>query len=180
MNLADITEKKPEIRATYLRLISHMASVDGDLDEKELKHLKGLTEAFQIPEKYQEEIFQEGTLSKSEVEEGFVALKKEHMEYSFFLDLINMAMADKVLMEEERRMLAHIQSLIGISSVDFHNLMNFAQTTISVDLNAVIDPMYSYVIENFFGWARQGHVTLFRQTSFAVEPKVDEYLKGQL
>jgi len=180
MDLADICKESLETRITYLSLISHMASIDGNLDDKEINHLKNLTDNFKIPKNKQPLIFQEGTLSKDEVESGFADLRKQKLEYSFFLDLINMAMADGILMEEERRMLAHIQTSIGIDNVEFHNLMNFAQTTISVDVHSVIDPMYSYVIENFFGWARQGHIALFQQTAFAVDPVVDQYLKGQL
>ena len=91
-----------------------------------------------------------------------------------------MAMADGVLQEEEKRFLAQIRNLIQIPAVDFHNLLNFAQTTGSLDLNSVIDPMYSYVIDGFFSWARQSQVKLYLQTAFALNPKVDAYLKANL
>ncbi len=180
MHLPDICRQPIKIRVVYLSLISYMARIDQAIDETELRHLTDLVTRFQIPAKYKGQIFTEVDLSAKEVDEGFMRIAERKLQYSFFLDLIVMAMADGVLMEEERKMLAQIQKLIQISSVDMHNLVTFAQTTLGLDPNAMIDPMYSYVIDNFFNWARQAQVKLFKQTSFSINPQMDEYLKAQL
>ena len=180
MRLPNICNQPVKIRVIYLSLISYMARIDQTIDDEELRHLTTLSQRFSIPAKYQGQIFTDIALSPTEVESGFTELAERKLHYSFFLDLVVMAMADGVLMEEERIMLAQIQRLIQIPSVDMHNLLTFAQTTIGLDINVMVDPMYSYVIDNFFNWAGQSHVRLFKQTSFSINPKTDEYLKAQL
>ena len=48
------------------------------------------------------------------------------------------------------------------------------------DENTFNDPMYQYFIDNFFQWARKSDVKLFKQTTFAINDKVDEALKADL
>lgn len=180
MRLADITKHSLKARVLYLDLISHMAQVDGTLDQVELEHLHALLQAFDVPEKYHAKIIAKSVYEPQEIAAAFEDLKQRKLHYSFFLDLMVMAMADGVLQEEEKRFLAQIRNLLQVPAVDFHNLINFAQTTGSLDLNLVIDPMYSYVIDGFFNWARQGQVKLYHQTAFALNPKVDAHLKANL
>ena len=163
MRLSDITKHSLKARVLYLDLISLMAQVDGSLDKVELEHLHFLLQSFQVPEKYHARIVAKSEYQPEQISSAFEDLKQRKLHYSFFLDLMVMAMADGVLQEEEKRFLAQIRNLIQIPAVDFHNLLNFAQTTGSLDLNSVIDPMYSYVIDGFFSWARRKDIlTLMR------------------
>lgn len=180
MRLFDITKHSLKARVLYLDLISHMAQVDGSLEKVELAHLRFLLGSFEVPEKYHSGIIANTSYQPEQITVAFEDLKQRKLHYSFFLDLVVMAMADGVLQDAEKRFLAQIRNLIQIPAVDFHNLINFAQTTGSLDLNAVIDPMYSYVIDGFFAWARHGQVKLYRQTAFALNPKVDAHLKANL
>ncbi|MDX2469591.1 MAG: TerB family tellurite resistance protein [SAR324 cluster bacterium] len=164
----------------YLSLICYMARVDGELDAIEEAHLKTLIQLFEIKPKYEAQIFAKYEYSTEEIEQAFTELKEKGVAYSFLLDLIIMAMADGILMEEERLMLSHIINLLDMPAADYHNLINFAQSTSSLNLETMNDPMFSYVIDSFFLWGRQAQVKLFKQTSFAIDPKIDHYLKTEL
>ncbi len=91
-----------------------------------------------------------------------------------------MAIADGVILEPERMMLAQIAGLIGLPHEDFHNLINFIQATSNLDDDNHNDPMFQYVIDMFFQWARQKNVKLFKQTFFAINEHVDAALKKSL
>ena len=180
MRLANISNKSIKLRVKYLNLLCYMARIDAELDEVEKGHLTSMTAHFEIKQKYHDQVFEIVDYSQSEIADIFGDFTKQGVAYSFLLDLIVMAMADGVLMEEERLMLAHIVKLIQLPAADYHNLINFAQSTNSLNLESMVDPMFSYVIDSFFSWGRQSHVKLFRQTSFAVDPKIDLYLKNKL
>ena len=180
MRLANIFNKSIKLRVKYLNLLCYMARIDGDLDEVEKSHLTSMTAHFEISQKYQDQIFATINYSEAEIADIFNDFTKHGVAYSFLLDLIVMALADGVLQEEERLVLAHIVKLIKLPAADYHNLINFAQSTNSLNLETMVDPMFSYVIDSFFSWGRQSHVKLFRQTSFAVDPKINLYLKNKL
>lgn len=180
MELVDITIKDLNSRIQYLSLIGHMARIDGELAEEEITLWNDMANRFDIPELHKEKIYFDRKYSEDEVEEVFQKLRNQDLHYSFFLDLLAMALVDGVILEEERLMLLHICELIGISHQSFHNLINFSQATASIDVESPIDSMFSYVIEMFFQWASQSHVTIYKQTTLAVDPKVDKYLKEGL
>jgi len=180
MRLPDICQTGIKTRVKYLSLVGHMASVDGQIDSKELALLQQMTQKFNIAEKYHKEIFQNEGLTQKDIEEGFQILNKHRLQYSFLLDLIAMALADGVILDPERMMLSQIVVLIGMSFEDFDNLINFAQTTASLVADEPIDPFFHYVINMFFHFASQKHVRLFKQTTFAIDQKVDAFLKSEL
>ncbi len=180
MRLANINRISVKIRVKYLSLICYMARIDAELDPTEEAHLKKLISLFEVKPKYEAEIFALRDYSPAEIEQDFAELKEKGVAYSFLLDLIIMAMADGILLEEERLMLSHIINLLKLPAADYHNLINFAQSTSSLSLESMNDPMFSYVIDSFFSWGRQSQVKLFKQTSFAIDPKVDHYLKTEL
>ncbi|MBU2515458.1 TerB family tellurite resistance protein [bacterium] len=180
MRLPDISRKKVNIRVQYLSLIGHMARIDGKFDKKEVELLKQMTVQFKIAEKHKDKIFKKQDFSDQQVKKVFNELKKNHLHYSFMLDLIAMATADGVILEPERLMLTQISQLIGLKHEEFHKLINFAQATSSLSDHNHNDPMYQYVIEMFFRWARQKDVKLFKQTTFALNEKVDKALKKDL
>lgn len=180
MNLADITLVPEEIRFLYLRMVSHMASVDGELADSELALLTNMIGKFKLPKKKQKSILSSTSLTEEEVKEGFEKLRANQLQYSFLLDLIIMAMADGFLHDAEKVFLAKVNDWVQIPRAEFHNLIYFAQSAASVVDTSNIDPILSYVFENFFRWARQGHVKLFQQTHFAVSDAVDLYLKHEL
>jgi uncharacterized tellurite resistance protein B-like protein len=181
MKLPDICQTGQDIRAQYLALVGYMARIDGQLDDKEIALLKRMAVRFAISDRQQEQLFSNQTFSTKEIEAIFRTLQENQLQYSFILDLIVMAIADGVLQEAERLMLAHIAGLIGLQHEAFHNLINFAQATSSLDENGGhTDPMYQYVIEMFFHWARSSDVKLYQQTTFAINEKVDRALKKDL
>ncbi len=180
MKLPDIRRKKVMLRVQYLSLIGYMARIDGKLDEKEVELLKKMVLQFNIVQKHEPAIFTQQNFNKSQINAIFGELKQNQLHYSFILDLIAMAIADGIIMEPERLMLAQIAHLIGLKHEEFHNLMNFAQATSNLSDDNHNDPMFQYVIEMFFQWARQKDVKLFKQTTFAINDKVDSTLKRNL
>jgi uncharacterized tellurite resistance protein B-like protein len=181
MKLPDICQTRQDIRAQYLALVGYMARIDGQLDEKEIELLKKLASRFAISEQQQQQLFSSQTFSTEEIEAIFCTLKENELQFSFILDLIMMAIADKILQEAERLMLSHIAGLIGLQHEAFHNLINFAQATSNLDENGRhSDPMYQYVIDMFFDWARSSDVKLYRQTTFAINDRIDQALKKDL
>jgi len=180
MRLPDICRTSGKTRLKYLSLVGYMARIDGQMDEEEISLLRKMSKRFQMNEKQEAIIFSEQTFSEKEIEALFIELKEKHLQYSFILDLIAMAIADGIILEPERLMLAQISGLIGLPPEQFHNLVNFSQATSNLDESANNDPMYQYVIDMFFQWARKGDVKLFKQTTFAINDKVDAYLKEDL
>lgn len=180
MKLPDINRTSLKTRMKYLSLVSYMARIDGQLDDAEINLLKKMASRFNLSPDQQEGILAEKDYSESEIEEIFVELKTNKLQYSFILDLIAMAIADGVIMEPERLMLAQISGLIGLEHEEFHNLINFAQATSNLDEDDHNDPMYQYVIDMFFVWARSKDVKLYKQTTFAINEKVDASLKNDL
>jgi|GEM_PF-1693903 len=177
MDLIDIRDNSLEIRYRYLALIGHMARIDGQLHPSELALWQEMTDSFGIPQERHQELYREQQFSQEEIEEIFRELYAQGLHYSFLLDLLAMAQADGMIMESERLMLFRIGDLIGIHHEAFHNLINFAQTASTLDVEQPIDPMFSYVIDMFFQWLRQHEVILYQQTILAIDKKVDHYLK---
>ncbi|NQU64934.1 MAG: TerB family tellurite resistance protein [SAR324 cluster bacterium] len=180
MRLPDICRTSIKTRLKYLSLVGYMARIDGQLDKEEVALLKKMSNRFQMSEKHEKQIFSEQTFSKQQIEEVFNELKEKDLQYSFILDMIAMAIADGIILEPERLMLAQISGLIGLKHEEFHNLINFAQATSNLTEEGNSDPMFQYVIEMFFKWARNKDVRLFRQTTFAINDKIDAYLKEDL
>lgn len=180
MKLSDVTKKSAKLRVQYLSLIGHMARIDGKFDDKENSLLTKMVSKFGIPEKQADKVFEIQTFSDDQIKSIFNDLKKSQLHYSFILDLIIMAHADGVIMDQERLMLSEISRLIGLKHEEFHNLINFVQATSNLNDDNHNDPMYQYVIEMFFQWARQKDVKLYKQTTFALNDKVDSILKQVL
>jgi uncharacterized tellurite resistance protein B-like protein len=180
MRLPDISRKKASLRVQYLSLIGHMARIDGKFDEREILLLNKMAVRFRLSEKNKKSIFIQQGFTNKQINQTFQQLKENKLHYSFILDLIAMATADGVIMEQERLMLSQIARLIGLKHEEFHNLINFVQATSNLNDGNHNDPMFQYVIEMFFEWARQGDVTLYKQTTFAINEKVDWLLKKDL
>lgn len=180
MILPDINKKRTNLRVQYLSLIGHMARIDGKFDEKEKNLLKKMADRFQLSEKNKQLIFSQKKFDEKQINDTFQELKKNKLHYSFILDLISMAMADGIILEPERMMLSQVARLIGLKHEEFHNLINFVQATSNLNDDNHNDPMFQYVIEMFFEWARQRDVTLYKQTTFAINDKVDWLLKKDL
>lgn len=180
MRLPDITKNSISSRVDYLSLISYMAQIDLNLNQKEEALILQMIEKFEIPSKYHSQIMDAKDFTDEQVQEIYGRLMEKKLHYSFFLDLLMMAMADGVIMEKERNMLAHIGRLMSIPSADFFNLLNFAQVSYQFKPDTVVDPMFDYVIDNLLLWARQKYVRLFRQTTFSANPTIDQLLKARL
>ncbi len=180
MRLKNITSKSLKVRVQYLELIGHMARIDGDLHEKELALWEKMMENFDIPEKRKQKLFIAQKITDEEINSKFNILEKNQLHYSFLVDLITMALADGVLLDAERLMLSQIGQLIGVPHDEIHNLVNFSQAITGIDIDKTIDPMFSYVIEMFFQWVKKEKITIFRQTTLALDDEVDDYLKNQL
>ncbi len=180
MRLPNINRTRIKTRVQYLSLIGYMARIDGKLDKEEVLLLRKMTKRFDITGKYHDQIFCNRTFNEQQIKEIFNKLKEKHLQYSFILDLIAMAIADGVILEPERMMLAQIAGLVGLRHEEFHKLINFAQATSKLDENGNHDPMFQYVIDMFFQWARQKDVKLFKQTTLAINDKIDAALKRDL
>ena len=168
------------MRVQYLTLIGHMARIDGKFDKKEALLLQKMANQFKIAKKHHDAIFKKQEISNRKIKSIFNELKANQLHYSFILDLIAMATADGIILEPERLMLSQISRLIGLKHEEFHNLLNFAQATSSLNDDNHNDPMFQYVIEMFFRWARQKDVKLYKQTTFAINEKIDKTLKEDL
>ncbi len=164
----------------YLSLIAHMARIDGKFDRNEIALLKKMATQFEMSDKHKDQIFAKQSFSNKQIKAIFQDLKENNLHYSFILDLIAMAIADGVILDQERMMLTQIASLIGLRHEEFHKLINFAQATSNIDDDNHTDPMFQYVIDMFFLWARQKDVKLYKQTTFALNEKVDASLKERL
>jgi len=180
MNLPTICNSSKKLRISYLSLINHMARIDGQLDEKEISLLKKMILKFCLRDQDSKQIFTNKDFSKEQIDKTFDQLKKDNLHYSFILDLIAMALADGVILQPEKIMLAQISGLLGLTNDEFYNLINFSQATSKIESNVCIDPMYQYVIDMFFVWIKNKKVTLYQETTLSINNKVDAFLKYDL
>ena len=180
MRLPDICRTSIKTRLKYLSLVGYMARIDGQLDDEEIALLRKMSIRFEMSEKHQKQIFSDQTFSEKQIEVVFNELKEKNLQYSFILDLIAMAIADGIILEPERLFLSQISGLVGLKHEEFHNLMNFAQATSNLAESGHSDPMFQYVIDMFFKWARNKDVKLYKQTTFAINDKIDAHLKEDL
>ena len=180
MNLPTICDSRKKLRISYLSLINYMARIDGQLDKKEISLLRKMILKFCLLDQDSKKIFTNKEFSKKQINKIFCQLKKDNLHYSFILDLIAMALADGVILQPEKIMLAQISVLLGLTKDEFYNLINFSQATSKIKLNVCIDPMYQYVIEMFFVWVKNKKVTLYQETTLSINDKVDAFLKYDL
>lgn len=178
LNICDVVSL--ENRVKYLSLLCRMASVDGKISQDELMFLKYKVDQFQIPSDRESDICNSANYIELDCNSVFNDLKENELEYSFFMDLIAMAMVDGVVMESERELLLRVLNRTKLSLEEYHNMINFAQVVIYSSADYPIDPMYSSIIEMQFHWLTQNKIKLFWQTTFAFAVEIDMKLKHQL
>ena len=180
MTLPSICESNEELRIQYLFLIKHMAKIDGHFDIDEITLLEKMASRFGISKSRYKEIFEEKDFSEQQVRSAFQNLKKDNLHYSFILDLITMAAVDGVILDAEKVMLSRIADLAGLNNYEFYNLINFVRVTSRINEGRKIDSIFQYVIDSFFEWVRKRKIVIFRETTLALNQKIDAQLKHDL
>lgn len=180
MRLPNICRTKVRARITYLSLISYMAQIDQAMNPGEVELLNQMIQKLGIHEKHYAQILAPKSYSDEEIQELYEQLHEAGLHYSFFMDLLMMAMADGLIQPDEKKLLAHVGHLVSLPGSDFYNLLNFAQVSYQFKPGLSLDPMFDYVIDNLLLWARQKHVRLFQQTTFSAYEEIDLQLKSRL
>lgn len=180
MALPDICKKGISVRQCYLSLIFYMANIDGSVDPSERSLIVKMADRFRLPSLSLEGREETPNYSEKEIKDAFTILKLQNLHYSFFLDLIAMALADGSILESEKMMLAQIAGLLELGNEEFYSLINFSQAVSNIDVKLGFDPMFEYAINDFCRWVSENSVTLYQQTILAIDEDVDRYLKKRL
>ena len=157
-----------------------MANIDGHMDKNEQLLINKMYEHFALSKPKDKKNDKLRDYTEEKIAKDFQKLKINNLHYSFFLDLIAMALADGYIMDSEKMMLAQIAELLELGNEEFYSLINFSQAVSNIDIETGFDPMFEYVINNFFQWIKENNVTLYHQTTLAFDSDVDQYLKNRL
>jgi len=180
MKLSDIRKTPMISRVNYLKLVAHMASIDGSTEGGELDLIQRMADRFEVKELAKKQIMEMNRLAENEITLMIKDLKAKKLQYSFLMDSIAMAVVDGVVMDSERLLLSRMLDQLDINIEVFHNLLNFAQIVSQASADYPIDPMYSSAINIVLQWGRQRKIKLFQQTTFAISEVIDAELKMQL
>lgn len=157
-----------------------MANIDGHMDKNEQVLIDKMCACFFLTKQSYKKNSGLKKYTEKTIADDFHKLKTENLHYSFFLDLIAMALADGCIMDSEKMLLAQIAGLLKLGNEEFYSLINFSQAVSHIDINAGFDPMFEYAINNFFQWVKENNITLYRETTLAFNSEVDQYLKNRL
>jgi uncharacterized tellurite resistance protein B-like protein len=176
----DITRHPWEHRRDYLILVSAIAASDGELHPDELKLLTGWMDRFELPPEAREAVLHVANRGDVDLVEIATRLASTPLTWSVMLDMMGMAMADGVLMDDEILLLRGLASVLQIDPVDFNILIDFVHSAHQAAQISNPEPLYEHAIESAFQLLSKRHVKLFKHTRLCVNyPEYDTLLKAR-
>ena len=174
----DITKHPWENRRDYLILVAAIAASDSELHPDELKLLTGWMERFELPPDARAEVLRVANRGDVDLVEIARRLADTALTWSVMLDMMGMAMADGVLMDDEILLLRGLASVLRIDPVDFNILIEFVHSAHQAAQLSNPEPLYEHAIESAFQLLSRRHVRLFTHTRLCVNyPEYDQLLK---
>jgi uncharacterized tellurite resistance protein B-like protein len=188
VHLPDIASYPWQRRKDYLMLVAAVAASDDELHPDELNLLQRWIEQFQLSPKSRQAVLEiahrkpasRAPGTRKPFARGPVArrLGKTDLTYSLMLDLMGMAMADGVLMDDEIGLLRGIADVLDFDPIDFNILIEFIHAAYQASQLDSPEPLYEYSIESAFQLLRDKHVRLFPHTLLCVaDAAFDRQLK---
>jgi len=175
---SDITKYPWENRRDYLILVAAIAASDAELHPDELKLLNAWMDKFELPTDARTEVLL--VASRGVVDLAAIArrLAGTDLTWSVMLDMMSMAMADGVLMDDEILLLRGLAAVLGIDPVDFNILIEFVHSTHQAAQLSNPEPLYEHAIDSAFHLLSRRKVRLFEHTRLCVNSsEYDRQLK---
>lgn len=176
--LPDITSHPWRRRRDYLLLVAAVAASDEDLHPNELDLLNRWMDEFRLAPKSREAVLAVANHAPLDLQRVQHRLRQSDLAYSVVLDLMNMAMADGVLMDKEIQLLWNTAEALGIDGADFQVLIEFVHAAHQASQLSNPEPLFEHNIESAFALLAERGVQLFAHTLLcATSPDYDQRLK---
>ena len=167
-------------RRDYLVLVAAVAMSDGVLHEDELALLHRWMDEFKITPKGREAVEDVINNNLTDLEPVESRLARTDLAYSLMLDMMGMAMADGVLMDDEIFLLRGVSANLNINPMDFNILIEFVHSTNQAAQMSNPEPLYEHNIQSAFALLKERDVSLFPHTLLCVtHPEYDRNLKAR-
>lgn len=174
----DITKHPWEHRRDYLILVAAIAASDSQLHPDELTLLKAWMDRFELPPEARTEVLRVANREKVNLVEIARRLAGTPLTWSVMLDMMGMAMADGVLMDDEILLLRGLAHVLEIDPIDFNILIEFVHSAYQGAQLSNPEPLYEHAIDCAFQLLSKRHVKLFEHTRLCVNfPEYDRQLK---
>ena len=178
--LADITRYPWQRRRDYLLLVAAVAASDSELHPEELRLLNKWMEEFRLPAKSREAVMAVAQRKPVELAAVEKRLARTDLACSILLDMMGMAMADGVLMDDEILLLQGVAEALGIDPIQFNILIEFVHSAHQAAQLSNPEPLYEHNIEAAFELLKKHRVRLFSHTLLCVSnPRYNEELKAR-
>lgn len=176
--LADITQYPWQRRRDYLMLIAAVAASDAELHPDELRLLERWMDAFKLPPKSREQVL--AVANKAPVNLQAIQKRLAHTDLvcSILLDMMSMAMADGVLMDDEIMLLQGVAEALDFDPIQLNILIEFVHSAHQAAQMSLPEPLYEHNIDAAFALLKHKGVRLFPHTMLcATNPEYDRQLK---
>ncbi|MCZ6552397.1 MAG: TerB family tellurite resistance protein [SAR324 cluster bacterium] len=168
----------PSKRRDYLMLVAAVAASDEELHPDELELLNRWMKEFELPSRYKRAVLAAAYDEPPNIDKIQRRLSKTDLVYSLMLDMMGMAMADGVLMDDERILLRDVADTLEFDPIDFNILIEFVHSAHHASFLSNPEPLYEHNIESAFELLKHRRVRLFAHTLLCVvSPEFDRVLK---
>jgi uncharacterized tellurite resistance protein B-like protein len=177
-HLPSIASYPPARRRDYLMLVAAVAGSDAELHADELQLLRRWMRDFRLPARYRREVLEAAHRQRNDIAKAQRRLSKTDLKYSLLLDMMGMAMADGVLMDDERSLLGDVADALGLDAIDFNIMIEFVHAAYQASFLSNPEPLFEHSIHCAFELFRDKHVRLFEHTLLCVSSaEFDQKLK---
>ena len=178
--LPDISSYPPARRRDYLMLVAAVAASDNDLHPDELRLLEEWMQHFNLPARYRREVLAAARHEGGDLIKIQRRLSKTDLKYSLLLDMMGMAMADGILMDDERALLQDVADALNLDTIEFNIMIDFVHAAQQASALTSPEPLYEYNISSAFELFRDRRVQIFAHTLLCVgSPEFDLELKSR-
>ncbi|MDH4120276.1 MAG: TerB family tellurite resistance protein [Deltaproteobacteria bacterium] len=160
----DITRYSWQKRRDYLMMIALVAASDHQLQPEEMNMLARLMKDFRLSPRVRNMVLQAAQTPHADIEPLERKLAGSDLAYSLLLDMMSMAMADGVLMDEERFLMHEVASSLEIGLVERTILMDFIHAACQASGQSNPEPLYEHSIETAFELMKKKDIALFPHT----------------
>ena len=175
---SNIADYSADQRQDYLLMIGAVAASDGQIHPTELALLKTWMEFFQLDENRRKTILESIRQSTTNITELEKRLAETDFVFSLILDMMGMAMADGILMDDEIFLLQKVAQNLKLKRTDFQILIEFVHAAHQASRLNNPEPLYEHSIESAFELMRMRNVRLFPHTLLCPTSKdFDQQLK---
>lgn len=161
-------------------MVAAVAAADSELHPDELELLERWMKEFKLPSRYRKEVLAAANHQAVDLERVEKRLSRTDLTYSLLLDMMGMAMADGVLMDDERMLLKDVADMLNVDPIDFNVLIEFVHSAHQASFLSNPEPLYEHNIESAFSLLRDKGVRLFPHTLLCVgSTEFDQKLKAR-